>query len=420
MADYDKKAYELKREGKTRYEIAETLGISPRQARRGWERYESKLKKEELPKDNKYTVTINSDGTQTSEVLLEMSREQAKDEEFLLKAHGYDTELWEIVSARNNIWNVYSKKDGVQVLYSSKITVKPTKGKLTLKDIEEFCMELVKRKPMKPIPLREYKPSSQMLEIATFDVHLGKLAWYGETGESYDYKIARQRFLGVIQDFKDRVKGRTFEKVLFPFGQDFFNIDNTQGKTTAGTEQDCDLRWKKLFMKGVEIAIEAIDMLAELGPVKVLYVPGNHDNTTSYGAICCLYFKYAGNENVTVDISPKARKYEEFGKCLIGFGHGEKERKRIDKIMQEEAARAWGRTVYREWHLGHLHKESSGGYQMTEEYPGLIVRRIGAITGTDNWHYESGFVGVVKKAEAFIWDKEEGLKDKMFSNIVIK
>ena len=143
MADYDKKAYELKREGKTQYEIAETLGISPRQARRGWERYESKLKKEELPKDNKYTVTINSDGTQTSEVLLEMSREQAKDEEFLLKAHGYDTELWEIVSARNNIWNVYSKKDGVQVLYSSKITVKPTKGKLTLKDIEEFAQNLL-------------------------------------------------------------------------------------------------------------------------------------------------------------------------------------------------------------------------------------------------------------------------------------
>jgi len=40
MADYDKKAYELKQDGKTRYEIAEILGISSRQARRGYERYE--------------------------------------------------------------------------------------------------------------------------------------------------------------------------------------------------------------------------------------------------------------------------------------------------------------------------------------------------------------------------------------------
>src|SRR5690606_24496000 len=103
MADYDKKAYELKQQGESYNKIAELLGISSRQARRGYERYENKLKKEEVPKDNRYTVTINNDGTQTSEVLIEMSKEQAKDEKFLLKAHGYDTEIWEIVSARNNI-----------------------------------------------------------------------------------------------------------------------------------------------------------------------------------------------------------------------------------------------------------------------------------------------------------------------------
>jgi len=37
----------------------------------------------------------------------------------------------------------------------------------------------------------------------------------------------------------------------------------------------------------------------------------------------------------------------EFGKCLIGFTHGDKEKKRIFGNMQVEVPEAWGRTLYR-------------------------------------------------------------------------
>src|SRR5690606_14076381 len=82
----------------------------------------------EKPIEYKETIEILPDGSHRSDKLIRMNSEQAKDVKFLLKAHGFDVNEWELVSARNNIWNVYSKQDGIQTLYSSKITVKPKEG----------------------------------------------------------------------------------------------------------------------------------------------------------------------------------------------------------------------------------------------------------------------------------------------------
>src|SRR5699024_3346256 len=71
------------------------------------------------------SIEIKSDGSHKSDKLLRMNSEQQKDVNYLLTAHRYDVNEWQLVSARNNIWNTNDKKKGVQTLYSSKITVKP-------------------------------------------------------------------------------------------------------------------------------------------------------------------------------------------------------------------------------------------------------------------------------------------------------
>ena len=92
--------------------------------------------------------------------------------------------------------------------------------------------------------------------------------------------------------------------------------------------------------------------------------------------------------------------------------HGKKEKKRIHQLMQIERPEDWGKTIFREWHLGDEHHEES------EEVGGVIIRRISAITATDAWHAESGFKGAIRKAQAFIWDKELGKQFTMDSNVV--
>lgn len=360
----------------------------------------------------KSTIELNKDGSQTSDKLLLMSEEECKDVSYLLKSHGYDVITWELVSARNNIWNVYSKQDGIQTLYSSKIVVKPRIDSISLDEIRQHFKQFSKEYKKPTIKEHTYKNTGKLLEIPIMDLHLGKLGWAEEVGINYDHKIAEDIFMQVVSDFINRTKYYEFDKILFPIGQDFFNFDSLDGSTTKGTRQDNDLRWQKLYLKGVEILVKAVDLLSEIAPVEVFYVAGNHDKMTSYYATNYLYAWYHNDKNVIVDVNPKARKYVEYGNCLIGYSHGSEERKNIYGIMQVEAREAWGRTLYHEWHLGHLHSEH------TTEEKGIIVRNISSITGSDAWHCESGYVGAIRKAQAFVWDKEYGLTDII--NSIIK
>ena len=261
------------------------------------------------------------------------------------------------------------------------------------------------------IPLRPKVKSNLMLEVPIVDLHLAKLAWEPETGENYDSKIAEKRFMEVIYDVVERSKGMEFEQILFPIGNDFFNYDTIDGETTRGTAQSNDSRWQKMYLKGNELLIKAIDILKVIAPVKVFQIPGNHDFQTSFYAIVNLASYFRKDENVTVDTNPKTRKYIEFGKNLIGYTHGDKEKKRIFGNMQVEAAEAWGRTLYREWHTGHLHSE-----QVKEEH-GVKVRSLSSVTATDSWHSESGYVGAIATSQSFVWDKQRGLRDIWYTTV---
>ena len=160
-----------------------------------------------------------------------------------------------------------------------------------------------------------------------------------------------------------------------------------------------------------ELLVWAVEQCHALAPVKVMWVPGNHDQMLSYAAIVGLSQRYAHTETIDVDLSPTPRKYHLYGDNLIGFAHGENEGKRLEGLMQIEAPEMWGKSLFREYHLGHLHTESS----VTKN--GIVFRRISAITATDAWHAEKGFVGSVRQAQAFVWDKDHGLQVIVNSNV---
>lgn len=244
---------------------------------------------------------------------------------------------------------------------------------------------------------------SFLLEVPIVDLHVGKLGWAPEVGESYDYKIARKRFESTVDDVFARAENINIEKILLPIGNDYFHYDNIEVTTTAGTQQDTDTRWQQLYSIGYEMLVRAIDKFELLAPVEVIHVPGNHDWMTSWQAMKYLWAWYHDNDRVHVNTDPKSRKYFEYGKNLIGYTHGDKEKKRLFGNMQVEAPQAWGRTKYREWHTGHLHSE-----QVKEEH-GVIVRTLSSITGPDSWHFTNGYIGALAKHQTFLWHKEKGL-----------
>ncbi|MDY4819951.1 MAG: hypothetical protein SO206_06935 [Bacilli bacterium] len=355
--------------------------------------------------------SINKDGTLTSDKLIAIKEDELKNPNSLLNAHGFDIKEWELVSARNNIWNVYSKQDGIQELYSSKIVVKP-RTEISLEEINEFYNDLINTYSS-PIVKKYENKNGLLFELPIVDLHLGKFSTSDIVKDEYNTQIARDCFNKVIDTCISRLRGINIEKIIFPIGNDFFHFDTVSTTTTGGTPQDTDMKHQTLFKSGVLLLIDGITKLSnELkAPIEVFCVQGNHDFMTSYHAVMSLWCYFHNNENVIVDLSTSPRKYIEFGNCLIGYSHGEKEKKRIEKIMQVEAAESWGRTKFREFHLGHLHSE-----QVSED-GGVIIRNLSSVTGTDAWHHNSGYIGAIRKCTCFLWDKENGL-DSTF-NVVI-
>ena len=276
---------------------------------------------------------------------------------------------------------------------------------LVTEGLEEFT-----RTYQGPTILLQKNKTAKMLEVPIVDLHLGKLSWRPETGENYDSKIAEKRFMSVIYDVSNRIKDKDFQKIVFPVGNDFFNFDNINGETNKGTLQSNDSRLHKMYLKGCELLIKAIDILKEFAPVHMILIPGNHDMLTSFYAVDKVATHY--KNDITAECDPSTRKYIEFGNCLIGFTHMDKERKRIEGNMQVEARESWGRTLYHEWHGGHLHSEQ------VKETNGIKIRNLTSITGVDAWHSQNGYVGALAVNQSFVWDSEKGLTDILYTSVV--
>lgn len=329
--------------------------------------------------DYKETREILPDGSHKSDILLKMSSEQSKDKEYLLKAHGYDIDDWELVSARNNIWNAYSKQDGVQTLYSSKITVKPKT------DISyEKLIEAVRQ--AEPIFLTAHykEPSDWMLEISYVDTHFG----------ISDYEHYRDTQIETI----DKIQKRTWREILFTIGQDMFHNDDFRARTSSGREiQQVDMvkAWedaRKFYEPMIEEAIKHSEK------VKIIFSKGNHDESMGWAFVQYLKARYPQCE---FDDSFQERKIHVFGKTFLGITHGDKGRKEIHNIFAAEFPIEWANATCREIHMGHFHIED------LKDRFGTRVRTLTTKNRTDQWHKDNGYVGGHKEFMLFEYNMEK-------------
>jgi hypothetical protein len=305
-------------------------------------------------------------------------------EKDVLESEGYDASKWRVSNYRKN-----------------GLSVKPIIGAVSLEEVDAHFSKFVPKEILRV----SYSGNGKIASVEIADLHLGKLCWHGDTPENFDSKIARDVMRDIVGRIVDELCAINPEYIIFVWSNDFFNSD-TIGKTTTGlTPQDTDCRWQRLFNIGMEVIVESIEALRLVAPVKTFYLRSNHDQMSAYYAIKYIDAWYRNCEDVDVDISAYSRKYLSYGNTLLGFGHGDKETaKRLSSLMPIEARELWGTTKFREMHVAHLHSENA-----TEELNGVIVRRISSPTALDTWHIENGFLGAVRKAQTFIYDKDDGL-----------
>ena len=362
--------------------------------------------KSRINKDGEQEVIYTTQGISSTKLIDINTRKDISPEE-LLELHGLDSSQWIIDRATNNYWNSQNKNGELLVHCQSKIIAKPVNG-LSLEAIDEK-FELMHKNYKRPIVKATPRNGKYMVEVNIADLHLGKLCWHGDTGNNFDYKIARDIYYQIISDtisrmvlFKDDI-----EYITFMWCNDFFNSDTADKLTTGGTRQDTDVRWQKLFDVGVEMLCAGIDMLLEVAPVQTMYHPSNHDEMNGYMAAKYIEAWFNNDERVKIDIQPMPRKYKVFGNTLIGYAHGDRiKSSKIASLMAIEAREEWGKTLYKEFHTAHLHSEHS-----IVEDNGVIIRKVSSPTASDTWHVKSGYMGAVRKAQVFVYDKELGLLD---------
>jgi hypothetical protein len=246
--------------------------------------------------------------------------------------------------------------------------------------------------------------------INIFDCHLNKqnLTETTNTASTIEnnVKVFREAFASLFERcFADNV-----EKIVFPIGNDFYNDDN-HGFTTSGTPQDVFPDWSNSFTLGLNAIRWCVDYSLSKGvKIDLVTVYSNHDQNKLWYLSKCLELIYEGNDKVAIDFQRIQFKFYEYGKCMLAMTHGNTGKTNdYHNIMASLQPEMWGRTKHRSMWLGHFHSSKQYKYLNHEDRRGVELHYMRAMSNTDTWHYNNGYVGIPKSCTAHIIDKEKGI-----------
>lgn len=353
--------------------------------------------KEEPEKTESFEKNETKEGISVS-----LKSYELKSVDDILKYAKIDTSIWEPDKVITNSWG--SKK---YPCYQIKVWLKRISG--TEIDINDMCDNIIEKigKYSSPnIIKRRAEKEPFLWEVGLVDHHLGQMSWEKEVGFNYDVKIAEKLFEDAIDFLIDKVKPYNIGKILYHFGQDFYNVNSQFNQTVSGTSQDEEGRWQKSFEKGIDIHVNAINKLKKIADVDAIQIKGNHDEERIFyaGSVIKAWFK--NDKNVYIDNRPKSRKYYRYGKTLLGFSHAEKiPIKRLLGLMPLEAKEHWSECKHYEWHLGHVHHDSLR--QLIQEESGIKVKTLPTLAPIDAWHFSKGYLAN-RETQSFLHHIEKG------------
>jgi hypothetical protein len=325
-------------------------------------------------------IVINKDGSQTSSTPLHMTREQAKDPDFVLRAHGFDPTEWDIISARNNFWQQNSQENGLIDLYQSKITVKPkSDGELTPHDIANLF-----KADIKPYTIKQVARDTHNLVVPLPDLHFGITTML-------DVKEHLDRLLELINKGYKTI-------VIEQLGDLFHSSQMWSSQTLKGTLLD-----EVNMVQAVEDAKQFFDVLvtAALKNSTTLHIKqmaGNHSGNMEYMFMEYLKAKYP---QVVIKNNIQFRDAYLLDNVGIMLAHGDLAPKNLPMLFANEFGGAWSLSHSREIHKGHFHKEK------TVDEGGVISRQLGTVKPNDNYEIMNGWTLSKKELYALEYDSDK-------------
>lgn len=275
----------------------------------------------------------------------------------------------------------------VQVSNTGEIVQAWIKQKAEDLDIEELVKTL--KESIEPY---KYEPkfddiADRMLEIPLFDMH-----WGISFMEDYE---------SVLNEVLNLIHSRHWDKIVIPFGQDYFHNDSiVNATTTKGTAID-KVDMIRAVKEGRQFITTIIDAaLNNSNETRVYYSPGNHDRSVTWMFMQVLLERY-GHE--VVDDSMGYRKVFTYGKNSVMVTHGDSKQataKNLSNIFAISFPEEFAQADIREVHAGHLHHEKEG------DIFGVMIRRLSSGVAVDDWSNRQDYIGTHRRFMIFEWDQD--------------
>lgn len=325
-------------------------------------------------------IVLNKDGSQSSSTTLQMTSEQAKDPDFVLRAHGFDPDEWDIISARNNFWQQNSQENGLIDLYQSKITVKPkSDDELTPQDIANLF-----KADIKPYTIKQVARDTHNLVVPLPDLHFGITTML-------DVKGHLDRLLELINKGYKTI-------VIEQLGDLFHSSQMWSSQTLKGTLLD-----EVNMVQAVEDAKQFFDVLVTSAlqnstTLHIKQLGGNHSANLEYMFMEYLKAKYP---QVVIKNNIQFRDAYLLDNVGIMVAHGDLAPKNLPMLFANEFGGAWSLSHSREIHKGHFHKEK------TVDEGGVISRQLGTVKPNDNYEIMNGWTLSKKELYALEYDSDK-------------
>lgn len=238
--------------------------------------------------------------------------------------------------------------------------------------------------------------------LSPTDLHIGKVGFMDLDGNENSFEKTREI---LINETKLRLKeiaryGKP-SKIFVTIGSDMLHIDNLYGTTTKGTKVNYYGNHKDLTLKSCYLMQEFCNMcLAAADEMEIVFMPGNHDETTSLTLFANLMGYYSNHPEaarISYNHELLDRQYCKWGNNLIGFYHGQNiSKEKLQPLMAYEARVEWGETENHMWFTGHLHHELSA------DKNGVLFYQMPCLSATDEWSHRRGYVMSRKAMPAYL------------------
>lgn len=258
------------------------------------------------------------------------------------------------------------------------------------------------------VPKAPYQSSNTVSIINMFDMHIDKLNLNddgGLDGIRRNLDIIFHNFKEILSD----VLLDTPSTIIFPIGNDYFNINGSYPATKAGTMQDTVAHWQDVFQIGVDFYRKCIDEMLQYCDVYLPIIPGNHDEDKVFYLGQVLKFAYSNHvlgdeENkLTIDDGKIHYKFVFLNDVLFGLDHGKVGSKKLNNlpsVMATSVPQLWANAKHRVWLMGHVHHKEDYRTKRAFEHGGVDISFLRGATDHDEWHVNNMWVGAKKAISA--------------------